>query len=58
MKDNNCKNQSTATEGRVKLMPYSSPKLTKYGGITELTQANGTAPPTDSETTVSGPLSA
>lgn len=37
-------------------LPYTSPNITVYGDVTELTKANGTAPPTDSETTVSGPI--
>lgn len=35
-------------------LPYTSPNITVYGDVTELTKALGNAPPTDSETTVSG----
>lgn len=36
---------------------YSAPQILVFGDAGELTRANGTAPPSDSETTVSGPVS-
>ena len=54
MKDDTIVSSSiTSCTGQCRL-PYTSPKVTVFGDMSELTKANGNAPPTDGEGTVSG----
>jgi hypothetical protein len=57
MKDDTIVAQPIEIHGGQQRLLYSPPRITVYGDMTELTKALGNAPPTDSETTVSGHVS-
>lgn len=58
MKNDTAVARPIANQTGQKRLPYASPTITVYGGMSELTKANGEKPPTDAETTVMAPLSA
>lgn len=57
MKKNDIEASIHCDRGKGQKLFYSAPQIQIFGDAGELTRANGKQPPTDSETTVSGPVS-